>query len=337
MNDLANTISANGTVANSTVANGSFAATVSPSSSMSESLNQLRWTVAERCTEAAQRIGKPLLFGMTTSLMLQAVPLPSSHDLEPDILHTVASSHRQRIRSTKASTQAHVWRNLDANARVRINKHVYALDLMHTWAQLANHTSLESLVILGDAIITAISKQPSLRHGRDPDIIYRDMAELVTALPRFNAKPACMMALPLIRPYVDSPKESECRLTLAQYGVPQPAIQHVVPDVTFRNGTTVTLDMAWPEFRVALEYDGDQHRTDKAQWRRDQEKRERLRHHNWAIIIATAANLADEPSRAELAYLVARQLALRGAECAFRLTAAPIEQVARIEMKAQRC
>lgn len=102
MNDLANTVSANGTVANSTVANstvtnGSFAATVSPPTSMSESLNQLKWTVAERCTDAAQRIGKPLLFGMTTSLMLQAVPLPASHDLEPDILHTVASSHRQRI------------------------------------------------------------------------------------------------------------------------------------------------------------------------------------------------------------------------------------------------
>ena len=42
--------------------------------------------------------------------------------------------------------------------------------------------------------------------------------------------------------------------------------------------------------------------TDKAQWRRDNDKRELLRHHHWIVLIATAANMADEPSQAELAY-----------------------------------
>lgn len=69
---------------------------------------------------------------------------------------------------------------------------------------------------------------------------------------------------------------------------------YTVPGATFSNGAPITLDLAWPEFRVAIEYDGDHHRTDKNQWRRDNDKRELLRHHHWIVIIATAANMADE-------------------------------------------
>ena len=64
--------------------------------------------------------------------------------------------------------------------------------------------------------------------------------------------------------------------------------------MTFRSGAPVTLDLAWPEFKVAIEYDGDHHRTNKTQWRRDQEKRSKLVARQWITFVATAANLADE-------------------------------------------
>ncbi|KFI84891.1 hypothetical protein BREU_2273 [Bifidobacterium reuteri DSM 23975] len=151
----------------------------------------------------------------------------------------------------------------------------------------------------------------------------------VTELPKFNAKSKCMIALAFITPRVDSPMESKTRIATTKYGLPPAVTNYTVPGATFSNGAPITLDLAWPEFRVAIEYDGDHHRTDKNQWRRDNDKRELLRHHHWIVIIATAANMADEPSQAELAYRVGRQLALRGAVFDFTLTATPLDELAR--------
>lgn len=189
--------------------------------------------------------------------------------------------------------------------------------------------SLESLVILGDATLTAIARKPSLSGGRTADEIYQDFVRQVSELPKFNAKATCMIALEFIAPRVDSPMESETRITTTQYGLPRAVTNYTVPGATFSNGAPITLDLAWPEFRVAIEYDGDHHRTDKAQWRRDNDKRELLRHHHWIVLIATAANMADEPSQAELAYRAGRQLALRGAIFDFTLTATPLNELAR--------
>lgn len=296
---------------------------------MSETLTQRKREMLKRCTDAAQQLGKPVLFGMTTSLILQSVPLPKDCDLNATELHTVSDSHRTRIRAVVPPTTPHIWKPLSAAHNARINKHVHALDLVHTWAQLAAHMSLESLVILGDATLTAIARKPSLSGGRTADEIYQDFVRQVRELPKFNAKATCMIALEFIAPRVDSPMESETRITTTQYGLPRAVTNYTVPGATFSNGAPITLDLAWPEFRVAIEYDGDHHRTDKAQWRRDNDKRELLRHHHWIVLIATAANMADEPSQAELAYRAGRQLALRGSIFDFTLTATPLNELAR--------
>lgn len=66
---------------------------------MSETLTQRKREMLKRCTDAAQQLGKPVLFGMTTSLILQSVPLPKDCDLNATELHTVSDSHRTRIRA----------------------------------------------------------------------------------------------------------------------------------------------------------------------------------------------------------------------------------------------
>ena len=60
---------------------------VSPA--MSETLTQRKREMLKRCTDAAQQLGQPVLFGMTTSLILQSVPLPKDCDIDPAELHTV--------------------------------------------------------------------------------------------------------------------------------------------------------------------------------------------------------------------------------------------------------
>ena len=90
-----------------------------------------------------------------------------------------------------------------------MNQHVFALDLFHVWAQLAPYVSFESLIVLGDAVITATSKQPVLAKDRDAAAIYQDLVKFVEQFTRFRGRPSCVRALPLISPGADSPKESE--------------------------------------------------------------------------------------------------------------------------------
>ncbi len=99
---------------------------------MSETLTQRKREMLKRCTDAAQQLGKPVLFGMTTSLILQSVPLPKDCDLNATELHTVSDSHRTRIRAVVPPTTPHIWKPLSTAHNARINKHVHALNLVHT-------------------------------------------------------------------------------------------------------------------------------------------------------------------------------------------------------------
>ncbi|WP_240951103.1 endonuclease domain-containing protein [Bifidobacterium olomucense] len=298
--------------------------------SMYGSLSQRKRDIIQHCTEVAQRAGKPLLFGMTTSLMLQAVPLPSNCAMDPDRLHTVSSSKRQRMHSLRGLVQPHVWTLLKTARNVRINQYVYALDLFHTWAQMATHLPLRELVILGESIIAALDLRTN-DSATDFGGHIRSFIALSKSPLSFHGKKKCQTATGLMIPGARSPKESESHLLLRSHGIPHPILNYHVPDSSFKTGAPMTLDMAWPDFLVAVEYDGDQHRTDREQWRRDQEKRNRLRARGWEIILATAGNLGHDESRAEFAFLVARTLERGGAHVDFRVTAMTMEELARYE------
>ncbi|PJM78182.1 hypothetical protein CSQ86_02375 [Bifidobacterium felsineum] len=291
-------------------------------------LEQRKHDMVRRCAEAARRLGKRLLFGMTTSLILQSIPLPSDCDLDSFELHTVSDSLEQRVRIRGLSIHPHIWKHTSVAEKVAINHYVFALDLFHVWAQLATHVSLDSLIVLGDSIISGIARQPALAKGRIGSAIYADLQRFVDDLAGFKGRLACRRALTLISPGSDSPKESEGRLALRSHGISQPVLNYEVPGIAFRSTAAITLDMAWPEYKVAVEYDGDHHRTDKVQWRRDQEKRDKLRGHQWIVFVATASSLVNADARAEFAFNVARALASRGARFEFFVMPKTVEQLA---------
>lgn len=288
--------------------------------SMRANLRQRSRETNRRCTEAAKAAGRSLLFGMTTALELRGVPLPERCGLDMTKLHTVSSDRNRRIYRSAHGLHPHVWKHFDKDDHTKMNQFVSVLSLFHVWAQMATHLSLEALVALGDAIVTAEAR----RLKRDPSAVLRDLATFIDTMPPFHGRPACVHALRFVMPRVDSPMESKVRLSLETHGIPRGVAGHELHGLAFVSGKTMTVDLAWPESKVALEYDGDQHRTDQAQWRWDKEKRDRMRSHDWIIITATAANLATEQTRAELALSVARALASRGVDFAFHVTARPL-------------
>jgi hypothetical protein len=91
--------------------------------------------------------------------------------------------------------------------------------------------------------------------------------------------------LPLIDGGAASPKETWLRLLLIDAGLPPPTTQIPVID-GYR--PVAFLDMGWEEFKVAAEYDGDQHRSDRSQYVKDIRRREMVDEFGWQVVRVVA-------------------------------------------------
>lgn len=92
-----------------------------------------------------------------------------------------------------------------------------------------------------------------------------------------------------------SPKETWLRLVLVRAGLPRPQTQ--IPVCGADGVPFAYLDMGWPELMVAVEYDGDQHRTDRWQYVKDIRRRERLEQMGWIVVTVVAEDRAGEVVR----------------------------------------
>lgn len=116
-------------------------------------------------------------------------------------------------------------------------------------------------------------------------------------------------ALGLVDAGSQSPRETMLRLWLVEAGLPKPQTQ--IP-VYGDNGSPIAyLDMGWPELRVAVEYDGEQHRTDRSQYRWDVRRREIPERQGWIVIRVLAGDSRTDVIRRVRAAL-ARRTSLQG-------------------------
>lgn len=106
---------------------------------------------------------------------------------------------------------------------------------------------------------------------------------------------ALRKALRDAQPNTDSPGETRTRLLLGRAGFPQPAINHPVVDPD--TGQMRYLDLAYPEHRIGVEYDGDYHRLTKKQWRSDQARKDSLASVGWELRTLTGEDI-KHPKRA---------------------------------------
>jgi hypothetical protein len=94
-------------------------------------------------------------------------------------------------------------------------------------------------------------------------------------------------------PRSESPMETRLRLLLADAGIPPSATQFEVFDAA--GAFLGRLDLAWPEIRLGVEYDGDHHRY-RQQFRRDLDRCNRLRAAGWTVLRFTADDVLRSPA-----------------------------------------
>ncbi|WP_181905655.1 endonuclease domain-containing protein [Microbacterium bovistercoris] len=168
----------------------------------------------------------------------------------------------------------------------------------------ASLTSDEAVILI-DALITDAENYPDLVHGR-PRVTPLDIE---MRLREWGTFPGCRKiadALSRAREHVESPKETETRLLLIAAGLPEPVVQHEVHDGA---RLIARIDLAYPELKIAIEYEGDGHRTDKEQWRRDIERQRELEDRGWIVIRLTQHDL--RVGKASLLARIRRAIAAR--------------------------
>lgn len=97
-------------------------------------------------------------------------------------------------------------------------------------------------------------------------------------------------AMGLIEPLSESPMETRLRLLLVLAGLPRPVAQHVVHDASGR--FVARLDLAYPRAKLAVEYDGAFHWSQR---RADDRRRDALRGLGWTVLVVSSEDYYRTP------------------------------------------
>lgn len=157
---------------------------------------------------------------------------------------------------------------------------------LRTWFDLASMLGLDDLVIAGDFLF----------RRRNP---LSTLAELDMFLAGRIGKPGyrkAMRARAFLRPNTDSPKETEVRLLLLRYDLPEPAVNVPMFDAT--GGWIQDPDMSYERQRIAIQYDGGHHAS-PAQRRSDIFRDENAKEAGWRVVVLTQWDLDPFPSGME--------------------------------------
>jgi very-short-patch-repair endonuclease len=92
--------------------------------------------------------------------------------------------------------------------------------------------------------------------------------------------------LNLVDAGAESPKETWLRLLVIRAGYPRPRTQ--IPVLSPDGRRWYYLDMGWEDIMLALEYDGDHHRTSRERFAYEIERAEDLNELGWTVVRAAA-------------------------------------------------
>jgi hypothetical protein len=104
----------------------------------------------------------------------------------------------------------------------------------------------------------------------------------------------------------ESVMETKMKQLLRRHGLPTPVFQYVV---RYGGRFVARVDAAYPELRIAIEYDSYEHHTGKRAIVRDNDRRNQFRDIDWDLVTFTAADLATDGGLAMRALKSARSKA----------------------------
>lgn len=144
------------------------------------------------------------------------------------------------------------------------------------WYECRTLLSVRSLVVLGDHLVGTSG------------LCEREWLE-ATIHSGDRAVTRARIALELVRAGSESAMETIVRIIVVEAGFPEPALN---VDVGGADGVFIgRVDLAWPDLKIAIEYDGDHHRTDRETFQRDRGRSNDFSVAQWLVIHVTAGDV----------------------------------------------
>jgi hypothetical protein len=244
-------------------------------------------TVVEHAAAYRTRMAQGHVFGGVTAARLWGLPLPTEWSLEePLVIARANGATRGRAVGT---------RHIAVDPRLMAPAEQHGLPLLTpvaTTITLARELDHERLVHVVDALLTDSALYPDLQLPRSPHATAEQLREFLAPCDGLRGVRAMLAALDDARAGVDSRYESITRRTIVLAGLPEPVVHPLVRV----EGIDLHPDLAYPELKIAIEYEGDGHR-EQGRWDRDIDRYALLEAAGWIVVRITKAHLARDGER----------------------------------------
>lgn len=231
--------------------------------------------VAARC-RALAHVRPDLVISHWAAVALHELPLPPGREVARIDLLAPPGAWPARRRGTRR----HSARSPVPTVRRR---GLLVTDAARTWNDLARDgATVVELVVVGDAMLSEGLVRPAELEARTgADATWRGVRSARAAAPLLDGRS-------------ESPPESWLRVLLVAAGLPPPDVQHVV---THQGAFVARVDLAWPEQRLVVEYDGEHH-LQRRQRVADLRRREALELAGWTVVVLMAEDVFGDPAGA---------------------------------------
>jgi very-short-patch-repair endonuclease len=204
-------------------------------------------------------------------------------------------SHREAVISGRAAAALHGSKWVDDNAAVELNwrnpraprgvvtrDELLLDDEIQLLGKLRVTTPERTAFDVGrrGTVIRAVTALDALAAATDFKV--GDVADIAGRHPHTRGLRQLQVALDLVDSGAQSPKETWLRLLLIRAGFPKPQTQ--IPVFGADGYPRYFLDMGWQHIMLAVEYDGDQHRTDRSQFAKDVDRLEYVDRMGWTVV-----------------------------------------------------
>lgn len=235
-------------------------------------------TLEDRCRAYAEVMPAGMFFSHTTAASLYDLPLPMGDDSP---LHVSAPRDRRAPRAEGVVGHRVTIEESD----IRLLRGLPVPTPVELFCQLGSVLGHDALVVVGDALLRR--KQP-----------LSTLEALYAGVQGAESRPGIRRlreAVASVRARTDSPMETRLRLAIVRAGLPEPSVNYRI-DVGAAG--VAHLDMAYPSWRIAIEYDGDHHRTDPRQFHIDGDRLWRIQSQGWQVIRLNRSHMSDDAGEA---------------------------------------
>jgi hypothetical protein len=250
-----------------------------------------------RLTHAyASRMRPTEFFSHTTAAVLWGLPLPLLGDRLLDV-----SVSRPRRAPRGANVRGH---EIDSRLfHLTVHDGLRLTTPASTWATLGTVLSPYDLVAVGDAIV-CIRGSAGGMPGPAP-LATLDQLRAAIDAGRRPGIGALRNAFGRIRTGSWSRLESWVRLILMDAGLPEPELNFDAYDGEGR--FLGCIDLAYPDLKIAIEYEGEHHWMTAEQFQHDIDRLDRLVENGWRIVRLTKRHVFADPAEVVRRVSLARE------------------------------